>query len=149
METSLVTLNQHEEVGQEAEAKCKTMIEAFDGLIYMCSPLYEVEFMNDRFIQRMGYNPVGETCFRALHGRDEICPWCMHEKVQLGETVRWEVRSPKDSRWYKVVNSPVRHRDGTISKMSLLPGYYGAQASRKHHVGTVPIGGILCLALSR
>ncbi len=119
LETSLVTRKQREESGQEAVATSKAMIEAFDGLIYMCSSNYEVEFMNERFIQRTGHNPVGEKCYRALHDRDEICSWCVNEKVQLGETVRWEVQSPRDDRWYYVVNTPVHHRDGTISKMSL------------------------------
>ncbi len=120
LEASLVTLEQREEAGQEAQATCKATIEAFDGLIYVCSPTYEVEFMNERFIQRTGYNPIGEKCYQALHDRDEICPWCVNERVQGGETVRWEIQSPKDNRWYYVVNTPVRHRDGTISKMAMI-----------------------------
>ena len=115
-----MTLKQREEAGQEAQATCKAMIEAFDGLIYVCSSNYEVEFMNERFIQRTGYNPIGEKCYRALHDRDEICPWCVNERVQRGETVRWEIQSPKDNRWYYVVNTPVRRRDGTISKMAMI-----------------------------
>ena len=120
LEASLVTLKQQDETGQEAQATCKATIEAFDGLIYICSPTYEVEFMNERFIRRTGYNPIGEKCYQALHDRDDICPWCVNERVQGGETVRWEVQSPRDSRWYYVVNTPVRHRDGTVSKMAMI-----------------------------
>jgi PAS domain S-box-containing protein len=120
MEALLVTLRQRDEAGQEAETTCKAMVEAFDGLIYVCSANYEVEFMNERFIQRSGCNRLGEKCYRALHDRDEICPWCVNEKVQRGETVRWEIQSPKDGRWYYVVNAPVHHSDGTISKMAMI-----------------------------
>jgi len=120
LEASLVTLRQGQEAGQEAEETRKATIEAFDGLIYVCSSNYEVEFMNERFIQRTGYDAVGEKCYRALHCRDEICPWCVNERVQLGETVRWEMRSPKDNRWYYIVNTPVRRRDGTVSKMAMI-----------------------------
>jgi PAS domain S-box-containing protein len=34
--------------------------------------------------------------------------------------VRWEVQSPKDHRWYYVVNTPIRHPDGTMSKMAMI-----------------------------
>lgn len=46
LEASLVTLKERAGAGQEAEATCKAMIEAFDGLVYVCSPNHEVEFMN-------------------------------------------------------------------------------------------------------
>jgi len=96
------------------------IIEAFDGFIYICSQDYEVEFMNQRFIERTGYYPLGQKCYKALHDRDEICPWCVNERVFKGETVRWEVLSPKDNRWYYVVNTPIKHPDGTMSKMAMI-----------------------------
>jgi PAS domain S-box-containing protein len=34
--------------------------------------------------------------------------------------VRWEVCSPKDHRWYYVVNTPIRHPDGSMSKMAMI-----------------------------
>ena len=120
LEASLATLKQREGAGQEAEATTKAMIEAFDGLIYVCSPNYEVEFMNERFIQRTGHDPTGEKCHQAIHELKEVCPWCVNERVQNGETIRWEVQSPKDNRWYYVVSTPVGHRDGTTSKMAVI-----------------------------
>jgi len=30
------------------------------------------------------------------------------------------VQSPKDHRWYYVVNTPIRHPDGTMSKMAMI-----------------------------
>jgi PAS domain S-box-containing protein len=120
LEASQVALKHREEADQEAQATCGAMVEAFDGFIYVCSSNYEVEFMNERFVRRTGHSPIGEKCYRALHDREEICPWCVNERVQRGETVRWENRSPKDRRWYYIVNTPVRHRDGTISKMAMI-----------------------------
>jgi len=105
---------------QESRSRYAAIVEAFDGLIYICSPEYKVEFMNSRFIERTGRNPIGEDCYRALHDLDEICPWCVNEKVYAGETVRWEVQSPKDERWYYVVNTPIRRSDGTVSKMAMI-----------------------------
>jgi len=96
------------------------IVEAFDGFIYVCSQNYEVEFMNQRFIDRTGYYPLGQKCYKALHDLDDVCPWCVNERVFKGETVRWEVLSPKDNRWYYVVNTPIKHPDGTRSKMAMI-----------------------------
>jgi PAS domain S-box-containing protein len=101
-------------------AQYEAMIEAFDGHIYICSQNYEVEFMNQRFIERTGSYPLGQKCYRVLHDRDEVCPWCVNDRVFQGETVRWEVQSPKDHRWYYVVNTPIQHPDGTMSKMAMI-----------------------------
>ena len=33
---------------------------------------------------------------------------------------RWLLKSPKDERWYDIINSPIRNDDGTLSKQSLI-----------------------------
>src|SRR4030067_623881 len=48
-----------EEALRKSLVEYDAIIEAFDGLIYICSNDYKVEFMNERFIQRTGYNPIG------------------------------------------------------------------------------------------
>jgi PAS domain S-box-containing protein len=108
------------EAWRDLWAQYEAMIEAFDGLIYICSQNYEVEFMNQRFIDRTGHYPLGQKCYQALHDRDDICPWCVNDRVFRGETVRWEVFSPKDNHWYYVVNTPIRHPDGSLSKMAMI-----------------------------
>jgi PAS domain S-box-containing protein len=108
------------EAWRDLWAQYEAIIEAFDGYIYVCSQNYEVEFMNQRFIERTGYYPLGQKCYKVLHDREEVCPWCVNERVFRGETVRWEVQSPKDHRWYYVVNTPIRHPDGSLSKMAMI-----------------------------
>lgn len=105
---------------EDSQAKYAAVVGAFEGFIYICSSDYKVEFMNERLIQRTGRNAVGEKCHEAMHDLDNVCPWCVNERVFRGETVRWEVRSPKDNRWYYVVNTPLRHRDGSMSKMAVI-----------------------------
>ena len=102
------------------EAQYSAIVEAFDGIIYICSKDYRVEFINQRGIQRCGRNPVGEFCYKALHDLEAVCPWCVNDRVFDGETARWEVQSPKDNRWYYVVNTPIRHPDGIIYKQSMI-----------------------------
>jgi PAS domain S-box-containing protein len=109
-----------EDALKESDARHCAMVEAFDGLIYICSQDYRIEFMNQQLIERTGYNATGELCYRVLHDRDSICPWCINERVFQGETVRWEVKSPKDDRWYYIVNTPICHGDGAISKQAMI-----------------------------
>lgn len=98
----------------------RAVVEAFEGLIYVCSADYRIEFANPRLIERTGLNPVGRLCYQALHDRTSACPWCVNQQVLAGETVRWEAQSPKDGRWYLAINAPLRHRDGRVSTMAMI-----------------------------
>jgi PAS domain S-box-containing protein len=109
-----------EEELRESRLKYQAIIDAFDGLIYICSQDYHVEFMNKKLIDRTGNDAVGEFCYKVLHNRDSICPWCVNDRVCKGETVRWEMFSPKDNRWYYVVNVPIYNADGSMSKYSMI-----------------------------
>jgi len=105
---------------REREERYRAIVEAFDGLVYICSGDDRIEFMNEELINRTGYDATGEVCYRVLHDRDSICPWCVKERVLKGETVRWEIQSPKDNRWYYVVNTPIYNADGTVSKQAMI-----------------------------
>jgi PAS domain S-box-containing protein len=105
---------------REREERYRAIVEAFDGLVYICSDDYRIEFMNEELIRRTGYDATGELCYHVLHERDSACPWCAKERVLKGETVRWEIRSPKDNRWYYIVNTPIYNTDGTISKQAMI-----------------------------
>jgi len=120
MEKAEEQQRQGETRGETAAAQYNAIVEAFDGLIYICSQDYEVEYMNQRFIDRTGYYPLGEKCYKALHDLEEKCPWCVNERVFRGEKVSWEVRSPKDNRWYAAVNTLIRSADDRKLKMVLL-----------------------------
>jgi PAS domain S-box-containing protein len=104
----------------EREERYRAIVEAFDGLIYICSEDYRIEFMNEELIKRTGYDATGELCYRVLHERNSACPWCVKDRVLEGETVRWEIESPKDNRWYYIVNTPIYNADGTISKQAMI-----------------------------
>ena len=104
----------------QTNAHLSAIIKAFDGHIYVCSRDFRIEYMNAQLIERTGHNAIGELCFKVLHGRDSICPWCVNDRVFNGETVRWEIQSPKDDKWYYVVNTPLFNEDGKISKQSMI-----------------------------
>ncbi len=109
-----------EEAIRESRAKYQAIVDNFEGYIYVCSQDYRVEFMNRKMIERTGYDATGELCYRIMHDRDSVCPWCVNKRVFAGETVHWEMFSPKDNRWFYVVNVPIPHADGTMSKQSMM-----------------------------
>jgi PAS domain S-box-containing protein len=109
-----------EEELRESKAKYQAIVDNFEGYIYICSQDYRVEFMNRKLIERTGYDATGEFCYRMMHDRDSVCPWCVNERVFAGETLQWEMFSPKDNHWFYVVNVPIPHADGTISKQSMM-----------------------------
>jgi PAS domain S-box-containing protein len=109
-----------EEALRESRAKYQAIVDAFDGFIYICSQDLRIEFMHRKLIDRTGYDATGESCYKVMHDRDSMCPWCVNDRVFAGETVHWEMFSPKDKRWYYVVNVPIRHADGSMSKHSMM-----------------------------
>jgi PAS domain S-box-containing protein len=104
----------------KSNARLNAILKAFDGIVYVCSRDFRIEFMNAQLIARTGYDATGQLCYKVLHGRDSICPWCVNDRVFSGETVRWEIQSPKDDKWFYVVNTPVYNEVGEISKQSMI-----------------------------
>ena len=120
LEREVEALTLQTDVCKENSARLEAIIKAFEGFIYVCSSDHHIEFMNDHLIERTGSYPIGQKCYLALHGLDSVCPWCIDDKVYRGETVTWEVLSPKDNRHYFVINTPIYHPDGSISKMAMI-----------------------------
>ncbi len=116
----------------ESEARYRAIVEAFDGMIYICSEDYAIEFMNAKLVARCGTPGIGQKCHKVLHGLDQPCPWCRNERVLRGETVHWEVQSPLDGRWYYVVNTPIRHEDGTHAKMAAIMDITERKEAERH-----------------
>ncbi len=104
---------------QDSEEKYRSMMDAINDAVYICSPDFRIEYMNPAMTKRIGYDAAGELCYNVIHGLDEKCPWCIHGKVMQGKHVKNEVVSPKDGKTYFVSSSPVLHTDGSVSKLSI------------------------------
>jgi PAS domain S-box-containing protein len=104
----------------ESEAKYRSMMEAMDDSVYICSSDYHIEYMNPTMIRRTGRDAIGELCYKVIHGRDDKCPWCVFKQVLKGKSVNHEIVSPKGNKTFNISNSPIYHADGSISKLSIL-----------------------------
>lgn len=92
---------------RELWGQYQAIIDAFDGLIYICSQAYEVEFVNRRLAETLGYSPLGQKCHQAFYNLDQPCPKCFKEKLRRGETVRKKGFDPQKNRICYQVASPV------------------------------------------
>jgi PAS domain S-box-containing protein len=110
-----------EEALRESEEKYRSMMEAMNDAVYICSNDYRVTYMNPAMINRIGTSDIkGIPCYKLMHGLDEKCQWCVHDKIQKGEHSVTDLISPKDGRVYLVSHSPVFHTDKSISKMTIF-----------------------------
>ncbi len=103
-----------------SEVRYRAIIDAFEGFIYISSADNRIEFVNERLKERMGHDGAGELCFKAIHGRDSACPQCDNEKIFSGQTVQWEMQSPKNNRWFYVTATAIRNADGAASKQAMI-----------------------------
>ncbi len=118
--SDITELKRAEKSLKESEVKYRSMMEAMDDAVYICSGDFHIEYINTAMIRRIGYDATGELCHKAIHGLDEKCPWCIYDKVMEGQFIKTEVVSPKDNRTYHVSNSPILHSHGAVSKLTIL-----------------------------
>ncbi len=107
-----------EQVLRESEEKYRSMMEAMNDSVYICSSDSHIAYMNPSMIKMIGHDATGELCHKAIFDRDEQCPWCIHDEVQQGESGETEIVIPKNKRSYNVTHSPIFHEDGSVSKMT-------------------------------
>ncbi len=120
---SLVDLSQLKQARRqmrESEALFQAIVEGFEGFLYVCDTDYRLSYLNPQCRQRVGYDAVGEICYRAIHRRETPCPFCVQDQVRQGQTVRFEMINPKDRRWYLSTNSPIHHTDGRVSLLAMV-----------------------------
>ena len=108
------------EVLRESEEKYRSMMEAMEDPIYICSHNLRVEYLNPAMIRSLGHDATGESCSQAIYSLDKQCPWCVHEKIQKGESVFTEMLNPKDGHTYHASHTPIFHADNSISKMTIF-----------------------------
>jgi PAS domain S-box-containing protein len=104
----------------DSKAFLSAIVEGFDGLMYVVSKDFRIQYINAQLHQKIGRSALGERCHEALHNRREVCPFCVHEQVFAGETVRFEIKNPRDNHWYYSVNSPVYSTDRSISLLAMV-----------------------------
>jgi len=112
-------LQEESTAGKKSPEWTSTLVNAWDGLIYVGGPDYRIRYMNQRFIDSLGRDATGEYCFQGLHDRGEPCPWCPRE-VFSGSSVSGFFQDPLNERWYHVFNDPIPLEDGSFAKAAFI-----------------------------
>jgi signal transduction histidine kinase len=102
------------------EAWQNAFLAGFPGTVLACDREYHVVFGNAPLAHRAGGDPVGMTCFAALHGRSEPCPWCPRDQIEAGQTLFMEIQSPLDGRFFSMACMPLCLPDAAPLFLSLL-----------------------------
>ena len=104
---------------RELWGQYKAIIDAFDGLIYICSAACEIEFVNRHLAEMLGYSPLGQKCYQAFYNLDHPCPRCSKEEVLRGETIRQQSFNPQNNRTYYQVATPIYLKSETLMMMTI------------------------------
>jgi PAS domain S-box-containing protein len=96
------------------------LLNSMDGMVFVASPDYRIEYMNEAARRKIGRDMTGKHCFQAFHGLVQRCPWCMGELVLQGQTIRQEILGQLDKRWYSHVITPLHREDGSVSIQALV-----------------------------
>lgn len=67
---------------EQAEEKQRKILDAFKDGIYINTPEYRIEYVNSALQTKLGRDPVGELCHKALYNLDDKCNWCIYEKLK-------------------------------------------------------------------
>ncbi len=99
--------------------KLINILESMGDGVYIGSQTYDIEYINPVIEREFG--PInGRKCYEYFHDRDEVCPWCKSKEAFAGKTVRREWYSAKNNKTYDLLETPLRNRDGTISKLEIF-----------------------------
>ncbi len=110
----ITSLKETERNLKDREAFYSAMLQGYEGYVYIVDHDYRIHFMNERLVVETGRDATGELCYSALHQRSSRCHWCVAERVFKGVAERFEMKNPKDRKWYLSVNVPIRRGDGAV-----------------------------------
>ncbi len=105
---------------EEQRAQLVAILDAFEGQIYVADKDYRLTYANEQLTSKISPAAIGQNCYQAIHGRKTACPFCVLDQVRAGQTVRFEVKNPRDQHWYFSMNAPIRHVDGSISLLAMI-----------------------------
>jgi PAS domain S-box-containing protein len=94
------------------------ILKSMEDRVYIVNQQYDMEYINPALKKEFGPND-GKKCYTYFRNRKEPCTGCRIEDVFKGKTVRLERHYPRIRRTYDVVETPLRNKDGSLSKLAI------------------------------
>ncbi len=110
----ITSLKQTEKELRDRESLYSAVLEGYEGFIYFIDDNYTIRFLNENLTQSLDEDASGKICYEALHHRTSKCHWCVAQQVFAGGSIRFEMKNPRDKKWYYSVNVPVKLSDNQI-----------------------------------
>ncbi|MBU8893111.1 MAG: PAS domain-containing protein [Bacteroidales bacterium] len=58
------------------------ILNTFYNSVYLSSSDYEIQYLNPAMIKKIGYNAVGEKCYKAIYNRNKVCEDCYFNNLK-------------------------------------------------------------------
>ena len=72
--------------------KTDSVLTAFDDGVYINDANFNITYLNESMIQNIGYNAIGDKCYKAIHNEENICSWCYFSKLkETHKSVNFEI----------------------------------------------------------
>jgi len=92
---------------KQSESRLRSIVEAFEGFIYICGPDRRVTYVNQTLAAFTGSPNADLPCHKKIFNSDTPCAWCSLEAIFEGKTIKQEVQCPDSGRWYYAVSTPI------------------------------------------
>lgn len=109
---------QAEESLQFESENITRILKSMEDRVYIVNQDFDMEYINPALKKEFG-RTGGKKCYTYFRNRTEPCRGCRIEDVYAGKTVRRERYYPSIRRTYDVVETPLRNKDGSLSKLAI------------------------------
>ncbi|MFO7890422.1 MAG: PAS domain S-box protein [bacterium] len=97
----------------------KNVLDAMADLVYIVNKDREIQYINPAMKKVFG-SKDGKKCYEYLSDLSMTCPWCSHENVLDGHTIRREWYCQKKDRIYDVIETPLHNENGQVFKLKIM-----------------------------
>ena len=95
------------------------ILKSMEDMVCKITDHYTIEYINPSFEKEFG-RVNNKTCYEYFYNRETPCPSCGLEYVLSGHTVHRELDFPWNGKTYDILETPLKEKDGTVSKLSIL-----------------------------
>jgi len=98
-----------------------TILNAFPEILYVVDPkTYEVIFVNKKFKDILGKDPLGNKCYAEFQGFDKPCDFCTNEIIlKTRKPYTWEHPNPLLNKYYLITDQIIKWPDGGDVRLEL------------------------------
>jgi DNA-binding NtrC family response regulator len=104
-----------EEALRQSQNQLSDVITVFEGFIYTVDADFQLMYMSPKLMEYIGSESMAGGCHRVIYHNASPCSWCPVQEVFEGRTIRHELQSSRDARWYYGIYSPLIDARGGVS----------------------------------